>query len=286
MSAQIISGKEIASQIREELKTEVEQLKNRGIQPGLAVILVGDDPASHSYVKGKEKASIELGFYSVIHRLDRDTSEEEVLALIQELNQDAKIHGILVQLPLPKHISEKKVIQTIDPGKDVDGFHPENVGNMYIGLPAYLPCTPHGVIQMLIRSGVQIEGKHAVVIGRSNIVGKPMAQLMLNQNATVTICHSRTPNLAEITKQADILIPAVGRARTVTADMVKPGAVVIDVGVNRVDGKLVGDCAFDEAKEVAGMITPVPGGVGPMTITMLMYNTVEAAKRTIQTDKG
>ncbi|WP_018132468.1 bifunctional methylenetetrahydrofolate dehydrogenase/methenyltetrahydrofolate cyclohydrolase FolD [Effusibacillus pohliae] len=279
MAAQVISGKEIAAQIRAELKSEVEKLAARGIQPGLAVILVGDDPASHSYVKGKEKAAVELNFHSEVHRLPESVSEQDVLALIGKLNEDPKIHGILVQLPLPRHISEKAVIQAIDPEKDVDGFHPQNVGNMYIGLPAFLPCTPHGVIQMLKRSGVEIAGKHAVVIGRSNIVGKPMAQLLLSENATVTICHSRTPDLAAMTKQADILVAAVGRAGTVRADMVKPGAVVIDVGVNRVDGKLVGDCLFDELSEVAGMITPVPGGVGPMTITMLMYNTVESAKR-------
>lgn len=279
MSAQVISGKEVASQIRKELKAEADQLVSQGVRPGLAVILVGDDAASHSYVKGKEKASIELGFHSVIHRLEKDAPEEKVLSLIHELNNDPAIHGILVQLPLPEHISEKKVILAINPGKDVDGFLPESVGKLYIGLPTFLPCTPHGVIQMLLRSGVEIEGKHAVVLGRSNIVGKPMAQLLLNHNATVTICHSRTPDLPAITKQADILVAAVGRADMVTANMVKPGAVVIDVGVNRVDGKLVGDCKFDEVSEVASMITPVPGGVGPMTITMLMYNTVESAKR-------
>ncbi|MFC4769157.1 bifunctional methylenetetrahydrofolate dehydrogenase/methenyltetrahydrofolate cyclohydrolase FolD [Effusibacillus consociatus] len=279
MPANVISGKEVSAQIRAELKDEVAKLAAKGVQPGLAVILVGNDPASHSYVKGKEKASIELDFYSEIHRLDENVSEEEVLLLIKKLNADPKIHGILVQLPLPRHISEHKVILAIDPRKDVDGFHPQNVGNMYIGLPAFLPCTPHGVIQMLKRSGVEIAGKHAVVIGRSNIVGKPMAQLLLSENATVTICHSRTKDLPSFTRQADILIPAVGRAGTVRADMVKPGAVVIDVGVNRVDGKLVGDCAFEEVSEVASMITPVPGGVGPMTITMLMYNTVESAKR-------
>lgn len=279
MSAKVISGKEIASRIREELKSEVEQLAAKGVKPGLAVILVGEDPASHSYVKGKEKASTELGFHSVIHRLDEGVSEDGVLSLIHKLNEDPKIHGILVQLPLPRHISEKAVILAIDPGKDVDGFHPENVGNMYIGLPAFLPCTPHGVIQMLKRSGVEISGKRAVVVGRSNIVGKPMAQLLLSENATVTIAHSRTENLPSVTKQADILVAAIGRPGTITADMVKPGAAVIDVGVNRVDGKLVGDCKFEEVSRVAGSITPVPGGVGPMTITMLMYNTVESAKR-------
>lgn len=282
MSAKVINGKEIAAQIRAELKSEVEKLAGKGIQPGLAVILVGDDPASHSYVKGKEKASIELGFYSEVHRLDANVPESEVLSLIDKFNRDPKIHGILVQLPLPGHISEKKVIQAIDPRKDVDGFHPQNVGNMYIGLPAFLPCTPHGILQMLKRSGVEISGKHAVVIGRSNIVGKPVAQLLLAENATVTICHSRTPDLASFAKQADILVVAVGRAGTVDAGMVKPGAVVIDVGVNRVDGKLVGDCKFEEVSRVAGMVTPVPGGVGPMTITMLMYNTVESAKRHLE----
>lgn len=281
MSAKIIRGKEVASEIRQQLKQEVETLLRKGVRPGLAVILVGDDPASHSYVKGKEKAAVELGFKSEIRRLDVNVPEAEVLSLIQAYNEDPSIHGILVQLPLPPHISETKVIQTISPDKDVDGFHPVNVGKMYAGLTAFLPCTPHGIIQMMKRSGVDIAGKHAVVIGRSNIVGKPMAALLLSENATVTICHSRTSDIASITKQADILVAAVGKAGFVSEVMVKPGAVVIDVGVNRVAGKLTGDVKFEEVSEVAGVITPVPGGVGPMTITMLMYNTVESAKRQV-----
>jgi methylenetetrahydrofolate dehydrogenase (NADP+)/methenyltetrahydrofolate cyclohydrolase len=275
----VISGKEIAAAMREEFKREVERLRAEGIVPGLAVILVGDDPASHSYVKGKEKGANEVGIYSVVHRLPAETSQEELLAMIRTLNEDPAIHGILVQLPLPKHIDEESVIFAIDPEKDVDGFHPINVGKMQIGTECFLPCTPHGVIHMLKRTGISIEGTHAVVVGRSNIVGKPMAQLLLNENATVTVCHSRTRDLSAITKQADLLIAAVGRPGIITKDMVKPGAVVIDVGVNRVDGKLVGDCDFAGVQEVAGYITPVPGGVGPMTITMLLYNTIESAKR-------
>ncbi|GIM45080.1 bifunctional protein FolD [Collibacillus ludicampi] len=275
----VISGKEIAAAMREEFKREVERLRAEGIVPGLAVILVGDDPASHSYVKGKEKGANEVGIYSVVHRLPAETSQEELLAMIRTLNEDPAIHGILVQLPLPKHIDEEAVIFAIDPDKDVDGFHPINVGKMQIGTECFLPCTPHGVIHMLKRTGISIEGTHAVVVGRSNIVGKPMAQLLLNENATVTVCHSRTRDLSAITKQADLLIAAVGRPGIITKDMVKPGAVVIDVGVNRVDGKLVGDCDFAGVQEVASYITPVPGGVGPMTITMLLYNTIESAKR-------
>jgi methylenetetrahydrofolate dehydrogenase (NADP+) / methenyltetrahydrofolate cyclohydrolase len=277
--ATIISGKDIAATMREEFKQEVERLRAKGIVPGLAVILVGDDPASQSYVKGKEKAAHEVGLHSVVHRLPSDTSQEELLALIRTLNDDPAIHGILVQLPLPRQIDEEAVILAIDPDKDVDGFHPVNVGKMQIGSDCFLPCTPHGVIQMLKRTGIPMAGAHAVVVGRSNIVGKPMAQLLLKENATVTICHSRTRDLPAITRQADILIAAVGRPELITQDMVKPGAAVIDVGVNRRDGKLVGDCDFDGVKQVAGYITPVPGGVGPMTITMLLYNTIESAKR-------
>jgi methylenetetrahydrofolate dehydrogenase (NADP+) / methenyltetrahydrofolate cyclohydrolase len=277
--ANVISGKEIAAAMREEFKQEVERLRAEGVVPGLAVILVGDDPASHSYVKGKEKGANEVGIYSLVHRLPAETSQEELLAMIRKLNEDPTIHGILVQLPLPKHIDEEAVIFAIDPDKDVDGFHPINVGKMQIGTECFLPCTPHGVIHMLKRTGISIEGTHAVVVGRSNIVGKPMAQLLLNENATVTVCHSRTRDLPAITKQADLLIAAVGRPGIITKDLVKPGAVVIDVGVNRVDGKLVGDCDFAGVQEVASYITPVPGGVGPMTITMLLYNTIESAKR-------
>jgi methylenetetrahydrofolate dehydrogenase (NADP+) / methenyltetrahydrofolate cyclohydrolase len=284
-TAKVISGKEISARIRDQLKVEIEKIKQQDVVPGIAVILIGDDPASHSYVKGKEKASMELEMYSEMHRLPEQISQQEVLDLIGKLNRDPKIHGILVQLPIPKHISEHEVILAIDPKKDVDGFHPINIGNMQSGLPAFLPCTPHGVIHMLKLSGVQISGKHAVVIGRSNIVGKPMAQLLLAEDATVTICHSRTQDVGSFTRQADILVAAVGRPKTVTAEMVKPGAVVIDVGVNRVDGKLIGDCDYAEVSQVASMITPVPGGVGPMTITMLMYNTVESAKRHLQDNK-
>ncbi|WP_134698846.1 bifunctional methylenetetrahydrofolate dehydrogenase/methenyltetrahydrofolate cyclohydrolase FolD [Ammoniphilus sp. YIM 78166] len=279
MSAKIIDGKQVAKDIREEIRLEVEQLKRSGVQPGLAVVLVGEDPASQSYVKAKAKACEEAGIYSRVIRKSEAITEQELLKLIQELNEDELIHGILVQLPLPKHISEDAVIQAIHPEKDVDGFHPINVGNMVIGAPCYLPCTPHGIIELIKRTGTSISGKHAVVVGRSNIVGKPVSMLLLQENATVSVCHSRTPDLGAITRQADILVVAVGKANMIGADHVAPGAVVIDVGVNRVEGnKLVGDVCFDEVKEVASFITPVPGGVGPMTITMLLKNTVEAAK--------
>ncbi|MED4726577.1 bifunctional methylenetetrahydrofolate dehydrogenase/methenyltetrahydrofolate cyclohydrolase FolD [Aneurinibacillus migulanus] len=280
MSAHIIVGAEVASEIRTALKEEVGQLKEQGIHPGLAVILIGDDPASHSYVKGKEKACHEIGIYSEVIRRDASITQEELLGMIKEYNQNPNIHGILVQLPLPKHISEKAVIDAISPEKDVDGFTPVNVGNMLIGNDCYLPCTPHGIIELIKRSGQPIEGKHAVVIGRSNIVGKPVAMLLLQENATVTVAHSRTKDLASITRQADILVVAVGRAEMIGAEHVKIGAVVIDVGVNRNEaGKLVGDVHFDSVKEVASYLTPVPRGVGPMTITMLMKNTVDAAKK-------
>lgn len=279
MTAIVISGKDVSAEIRAELKKEAEKLTSEGRQPGIAVILLGDNPASQSYVRSKEKTAVELGFYSVVERMPADITQEQLLDLIAQFNQDERIHGILVQLPLPSQISEKAVIDAIDPAKDVDGFTPENIGKLQIGVESFLPCTPHGVIQMLRRTGIPIAGQHAVVVGRSNIVGKPMAQLLLQEDATVTICHSRTKDLPSITRQADILIAAVGRAGVITADMVKPGAVVIDVGVNRVDGQLVGDVDFEGVREVASYITPVPGGVGPMTITMLMYNTVESAKR-------
>lgn len=289
MTAKIIDGKQIAADMRAEIKAEVARLKNSNIIPGLAVILVGDDPASRSYVTAKEKACEEAGIYSDDNRLPADTSQEDLLALVREKNNDPKIHGILVQLPLPRHIDENEILLAIDPGKDVDGFHPVNVGKMVVGEKAFMPCTPHGVIQMLARSGVQTKGAHAVVVGRSNIVGKPVANMLLqkkeNANATVTICHTGTKDMASFTRQADILVVAAGRPNTITADMVKKGAVVIDVGVNRVEDdtkkagfRLVGDVDFDGVKEVASMITPVPGGVGPMTITMLLYNTLESAK--------
>ncbi len=289
MTAQIISGTEIAKQIREELKQEITELKEKhNLIPGLATILVGEDPASQVYVGQKEKTCNALGMYSERHDLSADTSEEKLLALIDKLNKDPKIHGILVQLPLPKHINQTTVLYTVDPRKDVDGFHPVNVGKLMIGEPDYLPCTPHGIQQLLIRSGVKIDGAEVVVVGRSNIVGKPIANILLQKrkgaNATVTVCHTGTRDMAFHTKRADILIVAAGKPKAITADMVKEGAVVIDVGVNRIgktaEGKaiLAGDVDFDSVKEKAKAITPVPGGVGPMTITMLMLNTVKAVK--------
>ncbi|GGF88376.1 bifunctional methylenetetrahydrofolate dehydrogenase/methenyltetrahydrofolate cyclohydrolase FolD [Paenibacillus aceti] len=280
MTAPIISGKQVSEEIRGNLRQEVESLVKQGLTPGLAVILVGEDPASQVYVRNKEKACHDLGYYSEVHRLPASTSQEELLALVEKLNQQADIHGILVQLPLPKHIDEKSVINAIAVEKDVDGFHPVNVGNLVIGDDSLLPCTPAGVIELIKRTGIEMSGKHAVVIGRSNIVGKPVSLLLQRENATVTMCHSRTANMKEITKQADILVVAIGRANFVDASYVKPGAVVIDVGMNRLDnGKLAGDVDFESVKEISGPITPVPGGVGPMTITMLMHNTLIAAKR-------
>ncbi len=289
MPAQIISGTEIARQIREELKQEIAELKEKhNLTPGLASVLVGEDPASQVYVGSKEKTSLALGIYSERHDLPADTNEEELLVLIDKLNKDPKIHGILVQLPLPKHINTTRVLYAIDPKKDVDGFHPVNVGKLMIGEPDYLPCTPHGIQQLLIRSGVKIEGAEVVIVGRSNIVGKPIANILLQKkegaNATVTVCHTRSRDISFHTKRADILIVAAGKPKAITADMVKEGVVVIDVGVNRIgktaEGKaiLIGDVDFDAVKEKAKAITPVPGGVGPMTITMLMLNTVRAAK--------
>jgi methylenetetrahydrofolate dehydrogenase (NADP+)/methenyltetrahydrofolate cyclohydrolase len=289
MTAQIISGTEIAKQIREELKLEVAALKEKhNLVPGLVTVLVGEDPASQVYVGQKEKTSLALGIYSERHDLPASTGEEELLALIDKLNKDPKIHGILVQLPLPKHINETRVLYAIDPKKDVDGFHPVNVGKLMIGEPDYIPCTPHGIWQLLIRSGVKVEGAEVVVVGRSNIVGKPIANILLQKqdgaNATVTICHTRTRDIPFHTRRADIIIAAAGKAKAITADMVKEGVVVIDVGVNQIgttaEGKriLSGDVDFEAVKEKAKAITPVPGGVGPMTITMLMLNTVRAAK--------
>lgn len=289
MTAQLISGIEIARQIREELKAETARLKERqGVAPGLVTILVGQNPASMSYVTAKQKASKELGFHSIQENQPETIAEDELLALIDRYNRDSKIHGILVQLPLPKHINETKVLYAIDPKKDVDGFHPVNVGKMMIGEADYLPCTPAGIQQLLIRSGVTTDGAEVVVVGRSNIVGKPITNILLQKqkgaNATVTICHTGTRDIAFHTRRADILIVAAGKPKAITAEMVKAGAVVIDVGVNRIgmtpDGKakLCGDVDFDAVKEKASLITPVPGGVGPMTITMLMLNTVKAAK--------
>ena len=289
MTAKLISGVEIARQIREELKGETGRLKEKcKVTPGLVTILVGQNPASMSYVTAKQKAAREIGFHSVQEIQPETMTEYELLALIERYNRDPKIHGILVQLPLPRHINETKVLYAIDPKKDVDGFHPLNVGKMVIGEADYLPCTPAGIQQLLIRSGVKTDGAEVVIVGRSNIVGKPIANILLQKkpgaNATVTICHTGTKEMASHTRRADILIVAAGRPRSITADMVKEGAVVIDVGVNRIgktpDGKalLCGDVDFDAVKEKAGMITPVPGGVGPMTITMLMMNTLKAAK--------
>ena len=290
MAAQIIDGKQVAADMRAELKDEVAKLKQKGIVPGLGVILVGEDPASQSYVRAKERACEDIGIYSDDNRLPADTSQKDLIALIKKMNADPKINGILVQLPLPKHIKESEVLLTIDPAKDVDGFHPMNVGKMMVGEEGFLPCTPHGVIQLLIRSGVTIEGANVVIVGRSNIVGKPLANMLMQKkdkgNATVTVCHTRTKDLAHHTRQADIVIAAAGRPNIITADIVKEGVVVIDVGVNRVDDptkkkgyRLVGDVDFEAVKEKASLITPVPGGVGPMTITMLLYNTVESAKK-------
>lgn len=289
MTAQIISGTEIARQIREELKVEIADLKAKhNLVPGLATVLVGEDPASQVYVGQKEKASLALGIYSERHDIPVKTTQSELLALVDHLNRSPKIHGILVQLPLPKHLNETEVLYAIDPRKDVDGFHPINLGKLMIGEPDYIPCTPHGIQQLLVRSGVQIDGAEVVVVGRSNIVGKPIANILLQKkpgaNATVTICHTGTRDMAFHTRRADILIVAAGRPKAITADMVKEGVVVIDVGVNRIgktaEGKdiLVGDVDFEGVKEKAKAITPVPGGVGPMTITMLMLNTVRAAK--------
>jgi len=289
MTAQLINGNEIARQIREELKLETSRLKEKfNVVPGLVTILVGENPASVSYVTAKQKTSKELGFYSIQDSQPATIQEEELLKLIDKYNQDPKIHGILVQLPLPKNINETKVLYAIDPRKDVDGFHPVNVGKLMIGEADYLPCTPAGIQQLLIRTGVKIEGAEVVVVGRSNIVGKPIANILLQKqkgaNATVTICHTGSKDMAFHTKRADILIVAAGKPKAITADMVKQGAVVIDVGVNRIGmtpegkAKLCGDVDFDGVKEKAGAITPVPGGVGPMTITMLMMNTVKAAK--------
>lgn len=283
MSASIINGKQLVSEIREQLKQEIGELTAGGVRPGLAVVLVGDDPASAVYVRNKAKACEQVGIYSEVHRLTEDTTQEQLLTLVDKLNRDASIHGILVQLPLPRHISEDAIIDAIAVEKDVDGFHPINVGNLAIGKPSLLPCTPAGIIEIIKRTGISIAGKRAVVIGRSNIVGKPISLLLLREHATVTICHSRTENMADICKEADILIVAIGKAKFVNRSYVKPGAVVIDVGINRLeDGTLAGDVDFDDVVDIAGPITPVPGVVGPMTITMLLKNTAEAARASVR----
>ncbi|WP_308617707.1 bifunctional methylenetetrahydrofolate dehydrogenase/methenyltetrahydrofolate cyclohydrolase FolD [uncultured Eubacterium sp.] len=275
----IIDGKAVSKKVKEDVKAECEQLKAKGVTPGLAVIIVGDDPASQVYVHNKEVACEACGFYSVKYALPAETTQEELNALIDKLNKDDKINGILCQLPLPSHLDDKEVINRIDPLKDVDAFHPVNVGAIMIGEYNYLPCTPAGVMELIHSTGVDVSGKKAVVMGRSNIVGKPMAMLLLHENATVEITHSRTQNLADITKEADILVAAIGKAKFVKADMVKDGAVVIDVGMNRDEnGKLCGDVDFENVKDKCSFITPVPGGVGPMTIAMLMKNTLTAAK--------
>ena len=281
MSAEILSGKTMSESLRKEIAERVSALKNKGVTPGLAVILVGNDPASEIYVRNKGNGCAEVGMYSRTINMPEETTQEQLEAAIEELNNDSAIHGILVQLPLPKHLDEQSALAKILPEKDVDGFHLINAGHMLTGTPGVVACTPKGALYMIKSTGVDLSGKEAVVIGRSNIVGKPMAMLLLQQNCTVTMCHSRTKNLAEHTRRADILVAAVGKAGFVTADMVKPGAIVIDVGINRVDGKVKGDVDFDAVKEVAGYITPVPGGVGKMTITMLLMNTVEAAERTL-----
>jgi methylenetetrahydrofolate dehydrogenase (NADP+)/methenyltetrahydrofolate cyclohydrolase len=280
MTAQLIDGNALSRQLRTQVSERVATLKARGVTPGLAVVLVGDSPASQVYVRNKVKACEDTGMHSVLEKYDASMTEAELLARVDALNNDPSIHGILVQLPLPAHIDAHKVIEAISPAKDVDGFHVASAGALLVGQPGFWPCTPYGCMKMLESIGYELKGKHAVVIGRSNIVGKPMALMLLQKNATVTICHSATTDLKAMTLQADVIVAAVGKRKVLTADMVKPGAVVIDVGMNRNDeGKLCGDVDFDGVKEVAGWITPVPGGVGPMTITMLMVNTLESAER-------
>jgi methylenetetrahydrofolate dehydrogenase (NADP+)/methenyltetrahydrofolate cyclohydrolase len=282
MTAQPIDGNALAKQLRSEVALRVQTLKQKGLTPGLAVILVGDDAASQVYVRNKVKACEEAGLHSVLERYGADLSQAQLLARVQALNEDPGIHGILVQLPLPAHIDAQKVIEAISPAKDVDGFHIASAGALMTGMPGFWPCTPHGCMKMLESIGYELRGKHAVVIGRSNIVGKPMALMLLQKDATVTICHSRTQDLKAHTRSADLIVAAVGRARMLTAEMVKPGAVVIDVGMNRdADGRLCGDVDFPQVSQVASFITPVPGGVGPMTITMLLVNTLESAERSL-----
>jgi methylenetetrahydrofolate dehydrogenase (NADP+) / methenyltetrahydrofolate cyclohydrolase len=293
MSAELIDGREISGQVREELKERIADLQAKGVTPGIAVVLVGDNPASKAYVGMKDKMCGELGIFSDAHRLEADTSQAELLDLVARLNSDSRIHGILVQLPLPSHIDESEVLTAISPEKDVDGFHPVSLGRLVIGLKGFRPCTPAGIQEMLVRSGVELSGKHVVVVGRSNIVGKPVAVMLMQKaagaDATVTVAHSRTADLPGMVRTADVLIAAIGRAEMIPGDWLKPGAVVIDVGSNRVDDpsrergyRWVGDVHFESASEVASKITPVPGGVGPMTIIMLMANTVISAERTLE----
>lgn len=278
--AEIIDGKKVADHLRKKVREEIKNLKEEtGIIPGLAAVVVGNNPASQIYVRNKRKACEEAGIYSEEHNLLEETTESDLLSLVEKLNHDEKIHGILVQLPLPKQISEAKILRAVSPLKDIDGFHPENVGLLVEGNPRFIPCTPYGIIKLLDYYGIEIQGKEAVVVGRSNIVGKPVSLLLLHRHATVTICHSRTRSLAEVTLRADILVAAMGRAKSITGDMVKEGVVVIDVGINRLpDGKLSGDVDFERVREKASYITPVPGGVGPMTIGMLLWNTFSSAK--------
>lgn len=278
MGAKILNGKEVSARIKDELKDKVTELKKDGIFPGLAVVLVGNDPASRVYVNSKKKACEFIGIESFEFTLPEDATEQQLLELVYKLNSDKQVNGILVQLPLPKHINEENIINAINPSKDVDAFHPANVGRIMTGNPIFLPCTPAGVMELIHESGIDVKGKECVVVGRSNIVGKPQAMLLLAEHGTVTICHSRTVNLEEVCKRADILVAAVGKPEFVKGNMIKPGAVVIDVGINRIGGKIVGDVEFSSASEVASAITPVPGGVGPMTIAMLMKNTVKAAE--------
>jgi methylenetetrahydrofolate dehydrogenase (NADP+)/methenyltetrahydrofolate cyclohydrolase len=281
MSARLIDGKAIASRFREEARLRTARLRNEGVVPGLAVVIVGHDPASKVYVRNKALACEQVGMHSEVHSLSAETTQAQLIAFVRRLNEDEAIHGILVQLPLPKHVDSRAVIEAIVPEKDVDGFHFHNIGSLVVGADAgFYPCTPWGVMQMLAHEGIAVEGKHAVVVGRSTIVGKPMALLLLNAGATVTMCHSKTRDLGAMTRQADILVAAVGKPRMIGAAMVKPGAVVIDVGINRLsDGKLAGDVYFEGVREVASLVTPVPGGVGPMTIAMLLANTVRSAER-------
>jgi len=283
MSAHIIDGKAIAAAIRQEVAEGVARLQAaHGVVPGLTVVLVGEDPASQVYVRNKEKAATTIGMNSQVIRLPASTSQEDLLALIAKLNADPTVHGILVQLPLPDHINEEAIVLAVDPDKDVDGFHPINVGRLHTGQSGLIPCTPAGILVLLDRTGIQLKGKNAVVVGRSNIVGKPAAMLLLSRHATVTICHSRTADLAAEVRRGDVVVAAVGKARLIKGDWIKPGATVIDVGTNRVDDKLVGDVDFESASQVAGYITPVPGGVGPMTIAMLMKNALTAAEAAVQ----
>lgn len=280
MSAVVLNGRDLAEKMKEDMKARVEALKKKGVNPGLAVVLVGDNPASQIYVRMKKKDCAEVGITSYEYLRDKTISEDELLALVDELNKDERVHGILVQLPLPDHINEIKILERIDPEKDADGFNPINMGRLLTGAESMLPCTPAGVMELIKLSGAEIKGKDCVVVGRSNIVGKPAAVLLLREHGTVTICHSRTKNLGEVTRRADILVAAVGRANMITADMVKPGAVVIDVGMNRLEGnKVVGDVDYEGVAEVASAITPVPKGVGPMTRAMLLMNTLKAAER-------